>query len=47
MDTEQGERPQGDRHSESGAEDTDNTNEAKVSEENKAGEGCEEQEQQR
>ena len=46
MDTEQGERPKGDRRSESGAEDTVNI-EAEVSEENKAGEGCDEQERQR
>ena len=37
MDTEQGERPKGDRRPESGAEDTVNTHEAEVSEENKAG----------
>ena len=47
MDTEQGERPKGVRRSESRAEDTVNTNEAEVFEENKAGEGCNEQEQQR
>ena len=47
MGTKQGELPKGDRHSESGAEDTINTPEAKVSEENKAGEGCDEQERQR
>ena len=47
MDTEQGERPKGDRRSESGAEDTVITHEAEVSGENKAGEGCEEQERQR
>ena len=47
MDIEHGERPKGDYRSESGAEDTVNTHEAEGSEENKAGEGCEEQEQQR
>ena len=47
MDTEQGERPKGVRRSESGAEDTVNTHEAKVLTENKAGEGCDEQERQR
>ena len=47
MDTEQGERPKGARRSESGAEDTVSTHEAEVLEENKAGEGCDEQERQR
>ena len=46
MDTKQGERPKGDPRSESGAEDTVNTHEAEVFEENKAGEGCDEQERQ-
>ena len=47
MDTEQEERPKGVRRSESGAEDTVNTNEGEVLKENKAGEGCDEQERQR
>ena len=47
MDTEQGERPKGARHSESRAKDTVNTHKAEVFEENKAGEGCDEQERQR
>ena len=47
MDTKQGERPKGARRSESGAEDTVNTHEAEVFKENKAGEGCDEQERQR
>ena len=47
MDTEQGEQPKGACRSESGAEDTVNTLEAKVFEENKAGEGCDEQKRQR
>ena len=47
MDTEQEERPKGVRRSESGAEDTVNTHEGEVFEENKAGEGCDEQEWQR
>ena len=47
MDTEHGERPKGARSSESVAEDTVNTHEAEVFEENKAGEGCDEQERQR
>ena len=47
MDTEQEERPKGVRRSESGAEDTVNTHEGEIFEENKAGEGCDEQERQR
>ena len=47
MDTEQEERPKGIRCSESGAEDTINTPEGEVFKENKAGEGCDEQERQR
>ena len=47
MDTEQEERPKGVHCSESRAEDTVNTHEGEVSEENKADEGCEEQERQR
>ena len=47
MDTEQGERPKGARRSESGAEDNVNTHEVEGFEENKAGEGCDEQERQR
>ena len=47
MDTKLGKRPKGARRSESGAEDAVNTHEAKVFEENKAGEGCDEQERQR
>ena len=47
MDTEQGEQPKGARRSESEAEDTVNTHEAEVLEENKASEGCHEQERQR
>ena len=47
MDTEQEERPKGVRHSESGAEDKVNTHEGEVFKENKAGEGCDEQERQR
>ena len=47
MDNELEERPKGVRRSESGAEDTVNTHEGEVFEENKAGEGCDEQERQR
>ena len=47
METEQEERPKGVRRSESGAEDTVNTADGKVFEENKAGQGCEESERQR
>ena len=47
MDTEQEERPKGVHCSESGAEDTVNTHEGEVSEENKAGKGCDEQKRQR
>ena len=47
MDIEQEERPKGVRCSEPGAEDTVNTHEGEVSEENKADEGCDEQERQR
>ena len=47
MDTEQEERPKGVRRSESGAEDTVNTYEGEISEENKAADGCDEQERQR
>ena len=47
MDTEQGERPKGERLPESRAEDPVYTHEAEVFEENQAGEGCDEQEQQR
>ena len=47
MDTEQEERPKGVHCSESGAEDTVNTHESEVSEENKADEECDEQERQR
>ena len=46
MDTEHEERPKGVRCSESGTEDTVNTHEGKVSEENKDDEGCDEQERQ-
>ena len=44
---QQGKQPKGDPRSESGAEDTVNTHEAEVFEENKAGKGCDEQERQR
>ena len=47
MDTEQEERPKGVRRSESGAEDTVNTPDGEVFEENKAGKGRDEQERQR
>ena len=47
MDTEQEELPKGVRCSESGAEDTLNNHEGEVFEENKADEGCDEQERQR
>ena len=47
MDTEQGDRPKSVSRSGSGAEDTVNTHEAEVFQENKAGEGCDEQEWQR
>ena len=47
MDTEQGERPKGERLLESGAEDPVYTHEAEVFKENQAGEGYDEQEWQR
>ena len=47
MDTEQGERPKGERLPESGAKDPVDTHEAEDFEENQAGEGCDEQERQR
>ena len=47
MDTEQEERRKGVRRSESRAEDTVNTHAGEVFEENKASEGCDEQERQR
>ena len=47
MDTEQEKQPKGVRCSESGVKDTVNTHEGEVSEENKAGEGYDEQERQR
>ena len=47
METEQEERPKGVRRSESGAEDTVNTPDGEVFEENKAGQGYDEPERQR
>ena len=47
MDTEQEEQPKGVRCSDSRAEDTVNTPDGEVFEENKAGKGCDEQERQR
>ena len=47
METEQEERPKGVRRPESGAEDTVNTPDGEVFEENKAGQGCDEPERQR
>ena len=47
METKQEERPKRVRRSESGAEDTVNTPDGEVFEENKVGQGCDEPERQR
>ena len=47
METEQEEQPEGVHRSESGAEDPVNILDGEVFAENKAGEGCDEQERQR